>query len=332
MNFFIYANSSQKLGLGHVMRQNVLASELLDRGYAVTFVYSAKSDEQHPTRIHSAADYIYVESICLLKPLETPSMLIIDDYELSEPQWLHCIEVADKVIFFDDEVGRPKLKVDLAINMSGSGSNGSQSKLYIAGSKYRLIRREFRKFRDVNYAHSRNLENAIVTVMLGANDAKALLPSVCECLTAVKRIKKIKVLTTLDKSALKKQLLQKKIPLEKIEILSKAANLAQEMKCCNFAVCAAGGALYEYLLLGVPTIALIVADNQQSALSFPKSEQSFVALDFRNAFDSNAFIENINTFLNQNVLLDRLSMLAKSSIDGLGAQRIVTFIENHVLN
>lgn len=328
LNFFIYANSSMQIGLGHVVRQNVLATELIKRGHNVTFLYTMRTDERNQVHWISGANYKRVDNILSLKCLPANSVLIIDDYQLSQAQWLHCCKITFKLMFYNDGEGQPNMQVDLAVNMNDQKDEHQIGKTNLNGAKFRLIRNQITQYRDFSYPHELNLQELTVTVMLGANDAKGVMPSVCENIIAFNDIKHVKILTTLPKDVVIEDLLKAEMTIDKVEVITNADDLGLEMKSCHFAICAAGGALYEYLSIGVPTIALVVADNQSSALHSVSIKSSCILLDNRTQFDIHAFKCAIKRLVNEPQERQRLSHLASGLFDGLGAQRTVDVIES----
>lgn len=330
MIFYIYANSSSKIGLGHVVRQDVLARELIKRGHLVNFVYSARISEGNNSFKTSEVNYQKIDSIFALQNMPLNSVLIIDDYELTESQWQHCYKVAPSLVFFDDGVGRPPKPVDLVVNMSEEANIQAIGKVNLNGAKFRLIRDEIKQYNRLPFCHDEGLSELTVTVMLGANDVMGLLPDVCNLLNECDQIKNIKILTVLSKSIVHESFSQSKVNLDKIQVLSNSMSLGKEMKSCHFAICAAGGALYEYLCLGVPTIALIVADNQASALSSKNMNDSCILVDVRENLNKSILNAAVNRLVKNKTDRKNFSKSSQLLFDGLGAKRIVNHIELNI--
>lgn len=330
MIFYIYANSSSKIGLGHVVRQGVLAYELIKRGHIVNFVYLVRAGDGNYLFKIPKVNYQKIDSISSLQNMPLNSVLIIDDYELTESQWQHCHKTAPSLVFFDDGVGRPTQPVDLAVNMSEGTNMRPIGKVNLNGAKFRLIRDEIKQYSRLSFCHDEGLSELTVTVMLGANDVMGLLPSVCKLLNECSQIKNIRILTVLSKSVVHESILQSKVNLDKIQVLSNSESLGKEMKSCHFAICAAGGALYEYLCLGVPTIALIVADNQASALSSKNINESCITLDERGILDKSTLNAAINRLVKNKSERRNFSKSSQRLFDGLGAKRIVDYIELNI--
>jgi spore coat polysaccharide biosynthesis predicted glycosyltransferase SpsG len=328
LNFYIYANSSPQIGIGHIARQVILAKALIKRGHTVTFVYYSKAEASDSKFRKLKADYCCIKNIFELKRLSPGSVLIIDDYNLEQAQWQHCFSIARKIVFFDDGIGQPEKQVDIVVNMSGHGNSKKIGKVELQGSQYRLIADKVSRYRTLPFEHESNSNELTVSVMLGGNDSQCLSALICRHLLLFKQIKKINVLTLLDQDVVERNLNSADVESDKISVISNAQNLGQVMKKSHFSICAAGGALYEYLCLGVPAIALIVADNQKSALYSNEINCSCITLDTRVQLDSSRLQEAVNRLINHPRERGKLSRSASQLFDGLGAGRIAEYFDS----
>jgi spore coat polysaccharide biosynthesis predicted glycosyltransferase SpsG len=98
------------------------------------------------------------------------------------------------------------------------------------------------------------------------------------------------------------------------------------------AVIGAGTTMWEAAFLGVPSISVIVADNQ-AAPAFAAADIGFtVAVDAR-AGASPATIEHATReLLADGARRDRMTQIGRSEVDGMGATRVAAFLSEFTVD
>jgi len=93
---------------------------------------------------------------------------------------------------------------------------------------------------------------------------------------------------------------------------------------CDVQVGAGGGALWERCCLGVPTLALICADNQCQTVPALVREQVILGLDGRGKTpaQATALVQALRSLLQDALLRQSLQRRAMQCVDGLGAGRL----------
>lgn len=281
-NILIYANSSTKTGAGHIMRQLGVAQCFRDKALKVTFVSHYCLPEIKNRILTLGFDFLELNSagIAQIVKKRSPDALLIDDYQVSEKLALDISSLGLLTVWFDDDANIYPLSTDIVIN-SAEDCPICQDRIHLTGLQYRMIRPEFinqrqRMSLNVNYSQERSK----LLISVGATDvANLVLPltkALLECLPQleVDLVLGASCSSSSAISALKANYTQLTVH-EFVEDMS----LLMAQSC--MAVSNAGGTLYELACLGVPTIGLVVANNQASILNSSLKDKGIKLIDCR---------------------------------------------------
>lgn len=327
MNILIRVDSSKEIGSGHVMRTFAIAEELLDQGHAVTFgccellpelqrriTKAGASIAKINGHIASDKDLSQTISFCESHKI---NCVILDGYDFTEV-YLSEIRKVSRLLFIDDEVKLKFIDADFILNMSPFATEeiyhdiSGNSKLLL-GPKYALIRKEFRKFVD-KLTPLEVRKNILIT--FGGTDILNLTVPVVEALISVfgcDQIFDVVVPNGFDHH------------FPENVILHKNCNyMAKLMANAELAISAGGSTLGELAVMNVPTILVIVADNQEKHARWAKDELINYVIEGRNNVNvisdiSTVTIELGSDFKLRNALMNK----NKSLVDGMGVCRVV---------
>ncbi|WP_252248100.1 glycosyltransferase [Clostridium sp. ZBS20] len=124
------------------------------------------------------------------------------------------------------------------------------------GNKYIILRDEFRNLKKKEI--KKNIENIMITV--GGSDNNNLTEVIIKSLAKVKTVN----LHIVVGSAFKYIESLKKYESSNVKLCFNS-NMAKIMKECDLAVASCGMTLYELAAMGIPTVGLVVAENQTLA-------------------------------------------------------------------
>ncbi|MBH0028977.1 hypothetical protein I6F53_18600 [Pseudoalteromonas sp. SWN29] len=322
-----YVNAGQAIGFGHIMRQLALIEAALLQNYQIVLF----AHDIAPTVLKRLyllpIKIVLLEGKCLTTQLHNTEALVIDDYHLTESNFVNLKQSVSCIVLFDDNTYEPTLAVDLIVNPSDAFESKHNASIILQGLSYRLIRQEF-----LLQSHTTFRKSGRVLVCLGGTDVKMLSAKICHALLSHSAVEHIDVLAT---NSMAKQTLEELKNLSacnRITLHLDAMNVAVIMAQADISIAGAGGSLYELLYLGVPTLALVMADNQQQALLSPLCGTAYIGLDLRNSVQS---IENIT---HQALLLlqsadkkSNLRQVANESLDGKAATRILDAINRLIV-
>ncbi|MBC7618762.1 MAG: UDP-2,4-diacetamido-2,4,6-trideoxy-beta-L-altropyranose hydrolase, partial [Candidatus Saccharibacteria bacterium] len=295
MRVIVRVDASALLGAGHVMRCLALAGELKKRGHQVVFVmrpllghmmdetkaagfdvlglpdlqlFAADSQAEwiENSRAPDAQQRDASETLALL-PHRSRDWLLVDHYALGA-QWQLAMGVAaQKILVIDDQADRA-LHCDLLLNQNPGANIESYAGLIPLGSQtligphYALLRPEFASRANPVRGLNHPSAAARVLVSLGGVDPHGVALQVVSALADCGfRGSGVTVLAG-NNNPHEQELLSTGQDLGFVGL--KSTNLmAQLMSQADWAVGAGGVSLLERCAIGLPSIALAIAPNQQ---------------------------------------------------------------------
>jgi UDP-2,4-diacetamido-2,4,6-trideoxy-beta-L-altropyranose hydrolase len=352
MRIVFRVDSSDVIGAGHIMRCLALSEALSARGETCHFIvrshsghlasyieekgYTVSLLELPNTEIKELSDTDYAawlgvtqaddaeECIVALND-EQADWLIVDHYALDivweQQMRSHCC----KLMVIDDLANR-KHECDLLLdqtykrskeNYSSHVSNECQ---LLCGTEYSLLRREFQLWRDFSLLRrqSRKLNNILVN--MGGVDNDNLTCQVLQVLQNCLLPKGCSVTIVMGSTAPWAREVKRIAGVLPFTANVKIGvnNMAELMANCDLAIGAAGSTSWERCCLGLPTILLVVAENQREiaqALSTVRAVR---------------FVDNIADIASEiNSALDWMgtaSIESSKIVDGFGADRVADLI------
>jgi spore coat polysaccharide biosynthesis predicted glycosyltransferase SpsG len=106
------------------------------------------------------------------------------------------------------------------------------------------------------------------------------------------------------------------------EVLVNVSNMAQRMADSDLAIGAAGSTSWERCCLGLPTLMVVLADNQRAIAEVLQAAGAAKILD--NAFAVPTRSEVLSSFVTNTKALYEMSIKAARIVDGLGAASVVS--------
>jgi UDP-2,4-diacetamido-2,4,6-trideoxy-beta-L-altropyranose hydrolase len=279
-NIYIRADSSQTIGIGHIMRCLVLAKRYKDRDI-IFGTQELNGNINH--KILEAGyklDILTSNSVDELIAQITKykiDMLVIDHYELDYAFEQTLKEKTDiKIIALDDTYQKHHCDILLNHNI---GANKDRYKdllpsscKVLCGESFTLLRDEFM----VEYKKRPKNKNSMdIFVSIGGSDTKNITIQILKTIKKLKR-KNVVVATTRANSNLKQ--LQKYSEDKKwIEIDIDSNTIAQHMLDSDFAIITPSVIANEAYHINIPFISIKTADNQKDIYRFLK-KSGFIVL------------------------------------------------------
>lgn len=319
----IYANASSERGFGHVMRQLALIEYAKKQNQPV-LIYCHEIVTQIHARLHAlGVEVIKLNSIGV-DDIPALPILIIDDYQLKIADYQILRDKVDTLVLFDDAVYSDLPRLDMVINPSDVQLSQLHAKIKLQGVEYRLLREEF----CVSYSRKKRTPHSVL-ICLGGSDVKMLSASLAQVLLNDDRVGQVHVLATDSMIEENLKALEALRSHSKCKLYINCQQVAPVMASVEVAISTAGSSLYELMAIGVPTLALIVADNQKQALLSELNNKAYLSVDIRHTINSELLIlQKLFALIGNSTLKQQLSSHAISSIDGCAAKRIVSAINN----
>lgn len=301
MNILFRVDSATHIGTGHVMRCLTLANALSKQGAKCQFVCRAFNGHLAPAiqeaghTIHLIAcnqDAIFSSPNPQHKPphanwLDTSwqndfeqtqkqlknqvfDWLVIDHYAL-DSRWEKQARVFAKKIMVIDDLADRKHDCELLLDQNlGRQADDYQGFVpnhcqLLIGPQYALLRPEFAQWRECSLKRRQKPELKTLLISLGGTDSNNVTGQVLEALHSAKLPKDIKVNVIMGQAApyLSDVKKQAKALSWQTQVLVNVSNMAELMANADLAIGAAGSSSWERCCLGLPTIMLILAENQK---------------------------------------------------------------------
>lgn len=359
------ADASLDIGTGHVMRCLTLADALRERGANCCFVCRAHpgnmigmirhrgfealvlplverqagNGDASPERSPPHADWLGADwasdaQATLTALGETPvDWLIVDHYAL-DAQWQAIVKPhARKLMVIDDLADRAQ-DCDLLLDQT-FGRNATDYKslvpsccILLCGSQYALLRPEFAALRVYSLQRRKDTPLEQLLVAMGGIDRDNATGQVLEALKSSKLPANCRITVVMGASApwIAEVLQQAKTMPWFAEVRINVEDMAQLMADSDLAIGAAGTASWERCSLGLPSILLVLADNQRAvAHGLERSGSVQVVQGPHELADRLPLL--LNTLVSSPSQRAAMSQAASRIVDGRGIASVIHYLE-----
>ncbi len=350
MKAVIRADANLTIGNGHVMRCLALAQALTRAGVDTVFICrplpgdliayvqsqglpvlvlpplpSAASNDPESVLPHWQLDA--EQCLALLKG-ETVHWLIVDHYGL-DAQWHQCMRpLCQQIMVMDDLANRP-LDADALVDQN-PGRQAADYKTYLPsnapryiGPAYALLKPEFAKLRPHSLARRTQDTGLHILVSLGGVDANNVTQSVLlsleqAALPAHTRITAVLGLHAPWREAVAQTAMHMSYPTQ---LITHTDHMAELMCDADLAIGAAGTTALERCCMGLPSIQLVLADNQATAAHALALAGAALTIPWQ--ADLSAALHLALAEVLQPERLQHMQTAAAQLVDGMGCQRVL---------
>ncbi len=352
-------DASVRIGTGHVMRCLTLADELARQGHQCRFVcreheghlgdliagkghgltlLPSRSDNELALKDHGSDNYAlwlgvpWQEDACqTLDALKAwkPDWLVVDHYALNAKWERALADAVGKIMVIDDLANRPHecaLLLDqnlgrVASDYDGLLPGGCQR---LIGPRYALLRPEFAKLREQSLKRRRHPELKRILISLGGVDRTNVTGRVLEALSESSLPASTELDIIMGAAApylddVRQQ--AARLPF-RATVSVNVRDMAQRMCLADLSIGAAGSTSWERCCLGLPTIVVVLADNQKQSAEFLSKHR--IAIIVRTVEE---IISTFTRFSDKGRMLRdfcSMSCAAKELVDGDGCRRVAT--------
>ncbi len=362
MRVIFRADASTQIGTGHVMRCLALADALRDRGARCGFVcrehpghllnlIRKRGHEVHALPLTEApplvglsgahydhADWLGADwasdaqqTLTAIRGMPV-DWLVLDHYAL-DARWekqvgVHC----GKLLVIDDLADRPHdcyLLLDQNLNRRPADYDQlcpSQTSLLI-GPDYALLRPDFAKLRSYSFARRSEGRLERLLISMGGVDKDNATGDVLNALMSCNLPEGCKITVVMGMFApWLAQVRAQAEQMRSVELLVNVQNMAQLIAESDLAIGAAGTSALERCCLGVPTLTLILADNQRGVALALSQAGAVSLLEGGNRFSLELSTEITKLMVVQN--MQRRQEACHSVCDGMGVSRVLKVMSN----
>lgn len=355
----VRVDASSLIGLGHFMRCLALADAA--RAYGANTLFFARNlpnscllmlaanGHEHVEIESSFADLAAIDEVAArnahsdwlpvsqqqdasdcVRAIEgfVPDWLIVDHYALDavweETLAPHC----KRLLVIDDLADRPHI-CDLLLDQN-LGRQAEDYKPYLKrsqemliGPRFSLLRPEFAQHRSGSLIKRDTQELNCVLVAMGGADNDNVTGDVLSALLEANIPSDIQfkiVLGAQTKWAEQVRDLAGRLGGQ-ASVYVGVRNMAELMTDCTLAIGAAGGSAWERCCLGLPSILIVLAENQRSGAM--ALQTAGAAITSEDVFQIPALIESLLRDSGPSSAIQQMSLSARQLVDGLGLERVL---------
>lgn len=336
MRILIRADASHAVGTGHVMRMLALAQAAVARGAQLTLAstglvpgVAARAEAMGVEVVGGAleagspADAAWVEALALERGAR---WVVADGYPFGDA-FQKAVRGADLRLMLVDDYGHcTHYAADIVLNQNLS----ADASLYAArapytrlllGPEYVLMREEFRGPLEVPGSAPARAERILVT--FGGSDPA---DGTRLAIDALRRLDwpglEARVLVGPSNPRMDAYRAQAGDD-PRITLLSGSDDVASLMAWSDLAVAAAGTTTYELCRMGVPSLLVVVADNQRALARAAADRGVAIDLGRHEGLDAPALARAITELAEDVSRRVALAEAGRRTVDGMGCQRVL---------
>tara|TARA_B100000378_G_scaffold148534_1_gene119941 strand:+ start:1306 stop:2406 length:1101 start_codon:yes stop_codon:yes gene_type:complete len=359
-------DASVQIGTGHVMRCLTLADELARQGHQCRFV--CREHEGHLGDLIASKGYgltllpSHSDSELVLKDRGSdnyalwlgvpwqedarqtldalkawkPDWLVVDHYAL-DAKWERALaDAAGKIMVIDDLANRPHecaMLLDQNLGRAGSDYDGlvPVGCQRLTGPRYALLRPEFAKLREQSLKRRRNPELRRILVSLGGVDRTNVTGRVLEALSesALPRSTELDIIMGAAAPYLDDVRQQAaRLPFQ-ATVSVNVKDMAQRMCLADLSIGAAGSTSWERCCMGLPSVTVILAENQREIAEALAKYKAGLLVDIPQFTEELTGL--IKMYAGDVEMRQLLSQNAAQVCDGGGADRVVSAFTGEVV-
>ena len=360
MKFVFRVDASFEIGSGHTMRCLTLADALKDRGHDCEFIVREQPGhlialiEEKGYLVHAlplpesvtAAPDEYVHShwlpggqqqdsedtLAVLQP-NGCDWLVVDHYGVGAPWETRLRKACRHVLVIDDLADRAH-QCDILLDQNMGRRADDYDKLVpkecvrLIGPQYALLRPEFAKWREESLSRRRQrTELRQLLISLGGVDKDNVTGDVLDALEASSLPDSVTLTVVLgQQNPWSKQIQQQAASSRfKVTVKQGVSNMAELMSQADVAIGAAGSTSWERCCLGLPTIMLVLAENQKEVARYLTELGAAISVKVSSE-DSDCLAVKLDKLRDENFLRGLVDASSRL-IDGKGAERVLDRLE-----
>lgn len=356
MHISFRTDASVQIGTGHVMRCLTLADALRERGAQCTFVcrpHTGHLLDAIAQRGHTAhalprvglvgnanvADPTHAawlgtdwqsdaKDMIEVMGAEHTDWLVVDHYALDR-RWEQALRPhCQRLMVIDDLADRPH-DCDLILDQNLGRTIADYDHLLgpcseaFMGPQYALLRPEFSQFRSRSLSRRKAPQLKQLLITMGGVDKDNATGHVLDVLRICSLLPELTITVVMGPNApWLKQVKENAASMPwPTQVLVGVSNMAELMAECDLAIGAAGGTAWERCSLGVPSLILVLAENQQEGAN--ALQQAGAAIPLQSPVQIMQWMQSLSTPEAISTRLQSMAQAAARVTDGTGTDKIV---------
>ncbi len=343
----VRADASVTGGTGHVMRCLALAEAWQGRGAAVHYltcqpsptlsqrIASTGAQVTSLARPYPASDdaqFTRATLAQLAQRYDTRPWLVVDGYHFDAAYLDQFPASLCRRLMVDDYVRLPYYDVDMLVNHGVHAPRleyqAQPSAWQLLGTRYALLRGEFSRWRDFTRNHRARARHVLVT--LGGADCNNITAKIID---ALRRLDLDDMTARLVVGPLHPELdgLRRLVAMDKrLHLQTDVRDLAQLMAWADLAIAAGGCTAWELAYMQVPTLLLILAENQVAVAQGSEQFGAARSLGWAAQLSCDAIATHLGALRGDREQRVQMGQRGRQMVDGFGAQRLVSVMDERL--
>ena len=352
MKVVFRSDASLEIGTGHVMRCLTLGRALRERGHECLFI-----SREHPGNLLTliSEEGFAVHALPVGNELDSevahakwlgasqaedalackellaawcPDWLVVDHYALDH-RWEISVRPAGCRVLVIDDLADREHSCDVLLDQNLGRSHCDYQELLpqgciiLAGPHYALLRPEFAELRADSLARREQGCLSSVLIALGGVDQHNYTSKILKALLGCKLADDIRFTVVLGATAPHLHVVREfaeQCPWP-VEVLSGINDMALRMATADLAIGAGGATSWERCCLGVPTLLLVLAENQLPASRQLATRKAAIMIEVGG--DLRAQLQQTFILMSDSGTLRDYSIAASQITDGIGVERVL---------
>jgi UDP-2,4-diacetamido-2,4,6-trideoxy-beta-L-altropyranose hydrolase len=344
----IRADAGVVMGTGHVMRMIALAQAWREGGGDVTFLCS---DITSPLEQRIRAEKFQVEKLsaapggvddleatadCISRNAKDggSAAVVLDGYQFGVDFQLGIKKAGGRLLVVDDYGHADAYHADIVLNQNISAheelyTQRDRGTKLLLGPKFALLRREFVERRGWVRAIPSEAKKLLVT--LGGADADNVTRKVIDSLAGSGLEVKVVVGGSNPHLPGLREAAEFATGGEsRVELVLNATDMPSLMHWADIAVAAGGSTSWELAFTGLPSLFIILADNQEDNARELEKRGFGLCLGRQSELEAGSFREALGRLARDSELRANFAARGRDMVDGLGAHRAASFLQDEV--
>lgn len=358
MRVIFRTDASTHIGAGHVMRCLTLADTLRDRGAWCGFVcrehpghlldlIRARGHEAlalpqaaessvtlRQGGRHSCAEWLGVDwiidaqqTMAVMQEARPVDWLVVDHYALDE-RWESLLRpYSNNLLVIDDLADRPHqcdLLLDQNLNRRSADYDHlcSQAAGRLIGTRYALLRPDFAELRDYSFARRNSAQLKHLLISMGGVDKDNATGALLNAFISFDLPPGLRTTVVMGPHApWLTEVRDQAAQMRSVDVLVNAQNMAKIIAESDLAIGAAGTSAWERCCLGLPTLALVLAENQRGGAAALNAIGAISLLELGPNLPHDLSLKMRE--LQDTKCLRKMQEACRLVCDGLGVERVV---------
>jgi UDP-2,4-diacetamido-2,4,6-trideoxy-beta-L-altropyranose hydrolase len=322
MRVLIITEGGREKGYGHITRCASLYEAFEERGFHPEFVINGDESvkELLVDKRYSILHWAEKQNEAF-RLMDNVDVAVIDSYLESYDFYKRVSDIVGLAVYIDDfkRLDYPRgMVVNGTIFAEEIDDPKCEDITYLLGNDYILLRQAFWHVPEKEIKE--NVE--VILITLGGNDMRDMAPRILRLL--IDGYPKIEKKIIIGRGAKNIEKIEKvKDKNTHLIYSAEAGEMRKTMLACDAAISAGGQTLNELARVGVPTIALAVADNQKNNIRGWQRAGFIEYVGWWNDRECLDKIEKALTSLAPKSVRQRMAGIGRARVDGCGPRRVV---------